>query len=102
MTSRERIRTALSHREGDRIPIDLNGANQSGITSGAYGELVDYLDIEDDIRIIEQMQQLADVDDRILTIFGVDTVRFTANPPSGWRLNGMRTRNTTISTMNGE
>ena len=36
MNSRQRIESALNHKEADRVPIDLNGANQTGITSGAY------------------------------------------------------------------
>ena len=36
MTSRERILTALDHREPDRIPVDLSGHRSSGIAAMAY------------------------------------------------------------------
>lgn len=36
MTSRERILTALNHKEADRIPIDLGGMRSTGIHAIAY------------------------------------------------------------------
>ncbi len=85
MNSRERVEFALSHKEPDRIPIDLGGTNQTGITSGAYKDLIDYLGLEVDTEIIEQIQQLADIDESIIEKLGVDTIRFTANTPANWR-----------------
>jgi len=41
-TPRERLITALNHREPDRVPIDLGG-NQTGIHRIAYEKLLDYL-----------------------------------------------------------
>jgi len=48
MTSRERVLAALSHKEPDRVPIDLGGTLASGINNQAYEELLDYLGTEDD------------------------------------------------------
>lgn len=42
MTSRERVLTALDHRQPDRVPIDLGG-NQTGIHKDAYEALIEHL-----------------------------------------------------------
>lgn len=42
MSPRERVLTALSHKEPDRVPLDL-GSLTSTIESTAYDELKSYL-----------------------------------------------------------
>lgn len=39
MNSRERLRTALGHKELDRVPIDFAGTDVSGICYQAYNDL---------------------------------------------------------------
>ena len=39
MNPRERVLTALKHKEPDRIPIDLGGMDSTGITGIAYNKL---------------------------------------------------------------
>ena len=39
MTSRERIVTAMDHREPDRVPLDLAGTHVTGISRRAYDAL---------------------------------------------------------------
>ena len=39
MTSRERLTSALEHREPDRLPRDLGGGESSGISAMAYNRL---------------------------------------------------------------
>ena len=46
MNGRERVLTALQHREPDRVPIDLGGMRSIGITVMAYSRLLDHLGIE--------------------------------------------------------
>ncbi|MBN2138803.1 MAG: hypothetical protein JW720_13425 [Sedimentisphaerales bacterium] len=75
MTSRERVMTALGHREGDRPPIDLSGHRSSGIAAIAYARLRDYLGLpKKPIRVYDVVQQLAVVDDDVLDRFRVDTI----------------------------
>ena len=75
MTSRERVLTALAHREPDRIPIDLSGHRSSGISAIAYARLREFLELERrPIRVYDPVQQLAIVDDDVLDRFGVDTI----------------------------
>ncbi|MBN2506911.1 MAG: methyltransferase [Verrucomicrobia bacterium] len=75
MTSRERVLTALDHREPDRIPIDLSGHRSSGIAAIAYARLRDHLGLpKRPIRVYDPVQQLAIVDEDVLELFRVDTI----------------------------
>ena len=51
MTSRERVRLAISFKEPDRIPIDWGSSTVSGIHERAYRNLLDYLGWKEDIVI---------------------------------------------------
>ena len=72
MTPRERLLTALDHREPDRVPIDLGG-NQTGIHKFAYRKLIDLLGLKEDIVIMDAVQQLAMPSEAVLERLGVDT-----------------------------
>ncbi len=75
MISRERVRTALNHAEPDRVPVDLSGHRSSGIAAIAYDRLRTHLGLPPrPIRVYDQIQQLAIVDDDVLDLFGVDTI----------------------------
>lgn len=75
MTSRERVLAALHHREADRVPIDLSGHRSSGISPIAYARLRRHLGLpEKPIRVYDQIQQLAIVDDDVLQRFHIDTI----------------------------
>jgi uroporphyrinogen decarboxylase len=75
MTSRERILSALNHREPDRVPIDLSGHRSSGIMAMAYARLRDHLGLpKKPIRVYDPVQQLAIVDEDVLQRFRVDTI----------------------------
>jgi len=72
MTSRERVLTALDHREPDRVPIDLGG-NQTGIHKVAYRRLIDLLGFKEEIAIMDLVQQLARPSEAVLERLHVDT-----------------------------
>jgi uroporphyrinogen decarboxylase len=75
MTSRERVLSALNHREPDRVPLDLSGHRSSGIAAIAYAKLRDFLGLpKKPIRVYDPVQQLAIIDDDVLERFGVDTI----------------------------
>lgn len=75
MTSRERVIASLEHREPDRVPVDFSGHRSSGIAAMAYARLRDFLGLpKKRIRVYDPVQQLAIVDDDVLTLFGVDTI----------------------------
>ena len=73
MNSRERVLTALNHKEPDRVPFDLGGTVVTGIQAKAYRRLRDYLGLpKKEIVIIDMLQQLAQVDDDVMEHLGVD------------------------------
>jgi len=75
MNSRERILTALNHREPDRVPIDFSGHRSSGIAAMAYPKLREFLGLPPKpVRVYDVVQQLAIVDEDVLDRFGVDTI----------------------------
>jgi len=84
MTSRERVLTTLNHEIPDRVPIDFGG-NQTGIHKNAYRNLVRYLGLEEEIRIMDDVQQLARPSERVLERFRVDTRYVAAGPASTWK-----------------
>jgi uroporphyrinogen decarboxylase len=75
MTSRERIRAALAHREPARVPVDLGATPSSGISAVAYGRLKAHLGMAGGrTRVYDVVQQLAQPEDAILDRFGIDAV----------------------------
>ena len=84
MTGRERILTALDHREPDRVPLDLGG-NQTGIHKFAYQALIDHLEISDEVTIMDPVQQLALPCEELLERFRIDTRYVAAGPAGDWQ-----------------
>jgi uroporphyrinogen decarboxylase len=74
MTGRERIGAALKHQSVDRVPIDLGGTRQSGISVIAYQPLLQWLGIKRTPRVFDVYQMLAEIDADVATRFGSDTV----------------------------
>ena len=73
MTSRERVRAALAHREPDRIPFDMGGSRVTGIHVRAYTRLRALLGLPaGDPRVGDITQQLADVEADVLDALGCD------------------------------
>lgn len=91
MKPRDRVLTALNHREPDRVPIDLGG-NQTGIHKFAYQDLLAHLGIRDEITIMDAVQQLAKPCEALLERFRVDTRYISAKGPDSFE--GEIVRNT--------
>ncbi|HEX7976208.1 MAG TPA: hypothetical protein VF498_17495, partial [Anaerolineales bacterium] len=73
MKPRERVQLALSHKEPDRIPIDLGATIVSSITRSAYLDLKSYLGMPvEEVKMLDYVQQLPYVDESLLERFGVD------------------------------
>jgi uroporphyrinogen decarboxylase len=84
MSSRQRVLTALDHREPDRIPIDLGGF-QTGIHRKAYEALIDYLGYTETPVTLDPVQQLVTPSERVLERFHVDVRYVRAGAPAGFR-----------------
>jgi uroporphyrinogen decarboxylase len=75
MTPRERIVAALNHRETEKVPLDFGGHRSSGISAMAYARLRAHLGLpKKTMRVYDPVQQLAIVDEDVLTLFGIDTI----------------------------
>jgi uroporphyrinogen decarboxylase len=84
MTPRQRVLKAIDHEIPDRVPIDLGG-NQTGIHKGAYQALIRHLGVEDEIRIMDAVQQLARPCEEVLERFHVDTRYVAAGAADSWK-----------------
>ena len=83
LTSRERVRLALDHREADRIPIDLGGY-QTGIHRIAYRDLIHHLGLDESPPILDPIQQLVVPSEEVLRRFHCDVRYLGANAPAGF------------------
>ena len=73
MTSRERVRAALAHREPDRTPFDLGGSRVTGIHVRAYRRLRALLGLPAGEPVVGDItQQLADVETDVLDALDCD------------------------------
>jgi len=73
MNSRERVLLALNHKEPDRVPYDLGGTVVTGIHHKAYANWRQALGLPPrEPKIIDMIQQLAQVDDDMMDLLGVD------------------------------
>ena len=88
MTGRARVLAAFTRQPTDRVPLDFGGHRSSGIAAIAYAKLREHLGLERrPIRVYDQVQQLAIVDEDVLTRFGVDTIelgRAFATDDASW------------------
>jgi len=84
MTSRERVKIAINHKEPDRVPIDIGSMRSTGIEATAYKRLREYLNINDrPIKLYDVWQQLTWTDEDILEYFHAD-VRSIERIYSAW------------------
>jgi len=74
LTSRERVRSALDHKETDRVPIDLGSSPVTGIQAVMYRKLKEYLGITGgEIKVYEPYQMLAEVEETVKKRLNIDT-----------------------------
>ena len=89
MTSRERVLSAIAHKQPDCVPIDMGSTPSSGISAIAYSNLLNHLGRTDlPVQIYDVVQQLAQPDMSIIDQFGIDVIdigrSFNAQP-TDWK-----------------
>ena len=85
-TSRERLETALDHREPDRVPFDLGGTETSGISVVALESWLRFNGIRHEpVGIFSLATQLGAIDEEVLRRFGVDTRCLRTRPAASHR-----------------
>lgn len=73
MTARERLLTALDHREPDRVPLDMGSTHVTGIAVRAYEGLRKELGLPAvDPTIVDDVQQIALPDEDVAQRLGID------------------------------
>jgi hypothetical protein len=92
MTSRERVRLALSHQAPDRIPLDFGSTAVTGIHVSCVAALRDHYGLEKKpARVHEPYQMLGFIDEDLAAAMGIDTVGAPPRttmfgfPNEGWR-----------------
>jgi uroporphyrinogen decarboxylase len=85
MTHRERLMTALAHREPDRVPMDLGATRTTGVTLPQYRVLRAAFGVDGDETIIDRIQQVVLVDQRIQQALDVDARGVFLGPPDNAR-----------------
>ncbi len=87
MTSRERVLTALDHREPDRVPIDLGGCSVTLIHQAAHRSLAEYLGLTDPQEKIHNLMTMqVFVEPRIQERFRADVLLLQPGKPDSWEL----------------
>ena len=88
MNARERLITALEHREPDRVPFDLGASLITGIHKTAYKNFTDFLNVpEKELKIFDVVQQISTPSEELLQKIGVDTRNLSPLASSQWTLN---------------
>jgi len=90
--SRERVLSALAHREPDRIPIDFGSTPVTGIHASVVAALREHYGLERrPVKVHEPYQMLALIEDDLQQALGIDTEGVFARdtlfgfPNEGWR-----------------
>lgn len=86
MNSRDRVLRSLSHSEPDRVPLDIGGTDVTAIHRDAYGNLVRFLEIREEVSLFHTVQQLALPSEEVLKQLEVDVRPLYPNPPDDWQL----------------
>jgi uroporphyrinogen decarboxylase len=88
MTSRQRVLTALDHREPDRVPYDFGGTFVTSSHHVAYRRLRQHLGLSPDVRVADIRLGLAWTDRDVQDLLGADVGIVATNPPdpASWQL----------------
>ncbi len=80
MNSRERVNLTLSHKEPDRIPLDLGGSGVTGMHVSSVYLLRQALGLDalgTPVKVIEPYQMLGEIKPDLMEAIGVDIVPFS-------------------------
>ena len=88
MNSRDRLLTAINHKQPDRVPVDLGATPSSGISAVAYHNLVKYLGLDLKNHVYDVIQEVTQPEMEMLDMFKVDILdigRFFNNYENYWQ-----------------
>ena len=94
MSSRERVRVALAHREPDRVPLDLGATSVTGMHVDTVYRLRQALDLDapgTPVKILEPFQMLGEIKPDLLDALGIDTAQVAGTGTAfGFKLEGWK------------
>jgi hypothetical protein len=77
MNSRERVETALAHRQPDHVPLDLGASAVTGMQVSSVSKLRQALGLDKPgtpVKVVEPYQMLGEIAPDLLDVLGVDVV----------------------------
>lgn len=76
MNSRQRVKTALNHKQPDRIPVDFGSTAVTGIHVHIVEKLRDYFGLDrHPVKVIEPYQMLGETEEDLVKTLAIDTVQ---------------------------
>jgi uroporphyrinogen decarboxylase len=84
MTSRERVVTALRHREPDRVPVDIGGSSSTTISIEANDKLNRRLGAEGGGQALSKIFRTAVLEEAVMQRLGSDCRPLRPKPPQRW------------------
>lgn len=90
MTSRERVLTAINHKESDKIPLDCGAMRSTGFSAKMYYDYKTYLGKQEtgEVKVYDAVQQLAIPEDWFIHQHKIDVLdlsREFAKNPEDWQ-----------------
>ncbi|MHC4708777.1 MAG: uroporphyrinogen decarboxylase family protein [Planctomycetota bacterium] len=76
------MKTALAHKEPDRIPFDIGGTMVTGINVNALRNLRKYLGLPEEVQVRDRVTQMADTGDEIIERLKIDVKNVSPERPS--------------------
>jgi uroporphyrinogen decarboxylase len=80
MSHRQRVQTALEHKEPDCVPLDLGTGGNSAPVPELYEKLRALYGLQDELRLVPHIMRLAVVDEQILLDLDIDTRPVSMKP----------------------
>ena len=76
------MKSALAHKEPDRIPFDIGGTMVTGINVNALRNLRKHLGLSEETQVRDRVTQMADTGDEIIERLKIDVKNVSPQPPS--------------------
>ena len=84
-TSRERVLTALNHKEPDRVPLDIGGGCSTSISVEGYEKLKHYLQMSGKGEKLSELFRVARLDENVLRFLESDCRPFVLGSRTNWK-----------------
>lgn len=86
MTPRERVMTALDHKEPDRVPLDIGGGQSTSLVAEAYENLLRHCDRPPALTtaFLNKTFRVAQLDEETMVQLGSDVRPVTLKGPKNW------------------